>query len=59
MNQQINCHHNYTEQEKHFGKTVWLWRKGAIDASAGMAGLIPARWVPRPMSWWARATGWR
>lgn len=37
----INCHHNYTSQEQHFGKKVWLSRKGAIDASAGKAGLIP------------------
>ncbi len=37
----INCHHNYTERERHFGKEVWLSRKGAIDASAGVPGLIP------------------
>jgi len=37
----INTHHNYTEQEAHFGKQVWLSRKGAIDASAGRPGLIP------------------
>ncbi len=39
--EEINCHHNYTEQEKHFGKTVWLSRKGAISARAGEPGLIP------------------
>src|SRR5580700_5729098 len=39
--EQIECHHNYTEQEEHFGKDVWLSRKGAIDASEGTAGLIP------------------
>lgn len=39
--EEINCHHNYTSQEKHFGKDVWLSRKGAIDASAGTMGLIP------------------
>lgn len=39
--EEINCHHNYTEQEKHFGKTVWLSRKGAINAEAGRPGLIP------------------
>jgi len=39
--QEINCHHNYTEQERHFGKQVWLSRKGAIDASAETWGLIP------------------
>jgi tRNA-splicing ligase RtcB len=38
---EVNCHHNYTESEKHFGKQVWLSRKGAIDASEGIAGLIP------------------
>jgi tRNA-splicing ligase RtcB len=39
--QRINCHHNYTAQERHFGKTVWLSRKGAIEASEGTLGLIP------------------
>ncbi|WP_238473584.1 RtcB family protein [Nocardioides cavernaquae] len=39
--EEINCHHNYTEQEFHFGKTVWLSRKGAINAEAGRPGLIP------------------
>lgn len=37
----INCHHNYTERERHFGRDVWLSRKGAIDASEGKRGLIP------------------
>jgi tRNA-splicing ligase RtcB len=37
----VGCHHNYTEQETHFAKKVWLSRKGAIDASKGRAGLIP------------------
>ena len=39
--EEINCHHNYTEQEHHFGKDVWLSRKGAINAETGRAGLIP------------------
>jgi len=39
--QVINCHHNYTEQETHFGQKVWLSRKGAISAKAGEWGLIP------------------
>jgi tRNA-splicing ligase RtcB (3'-phosphate/5'-hydroxy nucleic acid ligase) len=38
---EVNCHHNYTVREKHFGKDVWLSRKGAIDAHEGVAGLIP------------------
>ena len=37
----VNTHHNYTAKETHFGKEVWLSRKGAIDASAGTPGLIP------------------
>jgi tRNA-splicing ligase RtcB len=37
----INCHHNYTEREKHFGRTLWLTRKGAINAEEGRRGLIP------------------
>jgi tRNA-splicing ligase RtcB (3'-phosphate/5'-hydroxy nucleic acid ligase) len=39
--ERISCHHNYTESEEHFGEQVWVSRKGAIDASAGRAGLIP------------------
>jgi tRNA-splicing ligase RtcB (3'-phosphate/5'-hydroxy nucleic acid ligase) len=38
---EVNCHHNYTVRERHFGKDVWLSRKGAIDASVGTPGLIP------------------
>jgi len=37
----VNTHHNYTEHETHFGKGVWLSRKGAIDATEGKPGLIP------------------
>jgi tRNA-splicing ligase RtcB (3'-phosphate/5'-hydroxy nucleic acid ligase) len=37
----ISTHHNYTEQERHFGQNVWLTRKGAINAEAGRRGLIP------------------
>ena len=39
--EEINCHHNYTEQERHFGQQVWLSRKGAINAEEGRDGLIP------------------
>ena len=39
--ERINCHHNFTESEKHFGKQVWVSRKGAIQADAGRLGLIP------------------
>ncbi len=39
--ERINCHHNFTQKETHWGKSVWLSRKGAISARAGEAGLIP------------------
>ncbi|WP_127505506.1 RtcB family protein [Actinoplanes solisilvae] len=39
--ERVQCHHNYTEQETHFGRKVWLSRKGAINAEKGRAGLIP------------------
>lgn len=41
----IQCHHNYTSREfctsGQRQEYVWLSRKGAIDASAGVPGLIP------------------
>ncbi|KQP55845.1 RtcB family protein [Agreia sp. Leaf283] len=39
--ERINCHHNFTESEVHFGKRVWLSRKGAIKADSGRPGIIP------------------
>ena len=39
--ERINCHHNFTQSEKHFGKQVWVSRKGAIEAKVGQPGLIP------------------
>ena len=39
--ERINCHHNFTERERHFGKEVWVSRKGAISAREGQLGLIP------------------
>ncbi|CAN5523303.1 RtcB family protein [soil metagenome] len=39
--ERINCHHNFTQKETHFGKSVWLSRKGAISARKGQLGLIP------------------
>lgn len=37
----IDCHHNYTGQEEHFGSKVWVTRKGAIRARQGEMGIIP------------------
>jgi tRNA-splicing ligase RtcB len=39
--ERINCHHNFTRQEMHYGKSVWVSRKGAIKAERGDPGLIP------------------
>ena len=39
--ERINCHHNYTVREEHFGRTVWLTRKGAVRADEGVRALIP------------------
>src|SRR3954469_4364640 len=37
----VNCHHNFTQHERHFGEDLWVSRKGAIQAKKGQAGLIP------------------
>lgn len=37
----INCHHNYVTREQHFGKSLWVARKGAIRAREGDLGIIP------------------
>ncbi len=39
--ERVQCHHNYTVKERHWGKDVWCSRKSAIDASEGTPGLIP------------------
>jgi len=37
----VNCHHNYVNQERHLGETVWVTRKGAVSAQDGEFGIIP------------------
>lgn len=37
----VNCHHNYVTKEKHFGKDVFITRKGAVSAKEGELGIIP------------------
>ena len=39
--QRINSHHNFTQQESHFGETVWVTRKGAIEARKTNWAMIP------------------
>ena len=37
----VNCHHNYVETEHHFGRDVFVTRKGAVRARLGELGIIP------------------
>ena len=37
----VNCHHNYVARERHYGREVWVTRKGAVSARAGELGIIP------------------
>ncbi len=37
----VNCHHNYVQNEQHFGASVWVTRKGAVRAGLGDMGIIP------------------
>jgi tRNA-splicing ligase RtcB len=37
----VNCHHNYTELEHHFGENIYVTRKGAIRARTDDFGIIP------------------
>ena len=39
--ERIQCHHNFTKREHHFGKNILVSRKGAIEARDGQLGLIP------------------
>lgn len=37
----VNCHHNYVEREVHYGREVFVTRKGAVRAREGEYGIIP------------------
>ncbi|MCA9002434.1 MAG: RtcB family protein [Planctomycetes bacterium] len=39
--QVVNCHHNYVNQETHYGEECWVTRKGAVSAREGEYGIIP------------------
>jgi tRNA-splicing ligase RtcB len=41
MNEMINIAHNYASLEHHFGKDVWVHRKGATLAQVDTIGIIP------------------
>jgi tRNA-splicing ligase RtcB (3'-phosphate/5'-hydroxy nucleic acid ligase) len=37
----VNCHHNYVQRETHYGRDVFVTRKGAVRAGEGELGIIP------------------
>lgn len=37
----VNCHHNYVTREQHYGESVLVTRKGAVQARDGTLGIIP------------------
>lgn len=39
--EEVNCHHNYAALEHHYGKNVWVHRKGATRARSGEVAVIP------------------
>lgn len=62
----ISCHHNFTQREEHGGRTLWITRKGAIQADVGMRGVVPGsmgartyvvRGLGEPRSWRSCAHG--
>jgi tRNA-splicing ligase RtcB len=62
----INCHHNFTQEETHAGRRMWITRKGAIKADHGDLGVIPGSMGTRsyivsgkgnPVSWNSCAHG--
>lgn len=38
---EYDVHHNYATVENHFGRNVWVHRKGATSAREGQIGIIP------------------
>ena len=41
FSKEVNIHHNYAALEKHFGRKVWVHRKGATSAKKDQAGIVP------------------
>lgn len=39
--ERVSCHHNYVDEEEHFGEKILVTRKGAIRAGLGDLGIIP------------------
>lgn len=41
VDMRVDCHHNFTQIENHFGSNIWITRKGAVSAREGQLGIIP------------------
>jgi tRNA-splicing ligase RtcB len=41
VDMRVDCHHNFTQMEYHFDKSIWVTRKGAVSAKEGQLGIIP------------------
>ncbi len=39
--ERANCHHNFAQREVHGGRSMWVTRKGAIQATPGKIGIVP------------------
>ncbi len=37
----VDVHHNHVAREEHFGRALWVHRKGAVGLAAGQPGVIP------------------
>ena len=37
----VQCQHNHVQREHHLGQELWVHRKGALEASDGVEGMIP------------------
>ncbi|MCE9668779.1 RtcB family protein [Myxococcus stipitatus] len=37
----VDVHHNHVARETHFGRPLWIHRKGAVGLAAGERGLVP------------------
>jgi tRNA-splicing ligase RtcB len=60
VEQEINCHHNFCQRETHGDHSVWVTRKGAIQAKDTDWGVIPGsmgaetyivKGTGNPLSW--------
>ena len=41
VRERVECHHNYVSKEVHFGREVYVTRKGALSAARGEFAVIP------------------